>query len=375
MRLSVTLAYTFLAIAPLHFATACGDSGVGSSRSTNSGGFGEPAANSGGSPLSDSAQGGTGGTEIQPTPRNTDGLTPVERHGQLRVQGSQLINAAGNPVQLKGASSMWLNWENEGYAENLEGVRWMRDNWNLSLIRAAMGVEPSGAYLDDPEKAKAQVRTIVENAVQLGIYVIIDWHDHEAQIHQAEAEAFFLEMANEYGQLPNVIYETFNEPLQVSWAEVLRPYHQALVETIRAVDSDNLIILGTPNWSQYVDEAAAAPVEGSNLLYTLHFYSCTHMAGLRTRADAALSRGIGLFVTEWGATHSDGGTDGAVCLDEAQAWHNWMNEKSISWSAWKFDNCSDSTCYFGPAGPSVAGPFPEHVLNGHTSFVRDRMNE
>ena len=40
--------------------------------------------------------------------------------------------------------------------------------------------------------------------------------------------------------------------------------------------------------------------------------------------NAALLQGAALFVTEWGATHADGGTDGKVCLDEAGAWHEWM---------------------------------------------------
>src|SRR6188768_1950283 len=79
-----------------------------------------------------------------------DGLfpTPLELNGHLQVVGTQLQNQDGEPVQLKGVSSMWLNWESEGYAEDATALRWMRNNWKLSVIRAAMGVEPAGAYLE-----------------------------------------------------------------------------------------------------------------------------------------------------------------------------------------------------------------------------------
>jgi len=298
----------------------------------------------------------------------------VTLHGQLHVEGTALVDVQNVPVQLKGPSSMWLNWENTGYAQNPEGVKFLRDNWQASIIRAAMGVDASGAYLVNPDKAKTQVKAIVDLAIELGIYVIIDWHDHAAETHQAEAIAFFTEMATLYGAYPNVLYETYNEPLKVDWATVVKPYHEAVVAAIRAVDPDNVIILGTPNWSQYVDVAAANPVVGTNLMYTLHFYSCTHTQSLRSRGDAALAKGLALFVTEWGATNSDGGVTGALCLDEAQKWHDWMSEHKISWAAWKFDDCADLTCYFKPGTPPT-GNWTAAQLNGHAPFVRDRMRE
>src|SRR5690606_6261743 len=159
----------------------------------------------------------------------------------------------GEAVQLKGISSMWLNWDPVGYAVSRDGMRFMRDEWNISVFRIAMGVEADpgeGAYLEEPETNEQKVRTIVENAIELGVYVIIDWHDHDAEAHQAEAEAFFARMAEDYGDAPNVLYETYNEPLGVSWSSVLKPYHQAIISVIRERDPDNIIILGTPNWSQ-----------------------------------------------------------------------------------------------------------------------------
>ena len=227
--------------------------------------------------------------------------------------------------------------------------------------------------LTSADAPDAQVTTIVENAIDAGVYVIIDWHDHTAHEHQDQAVEFFSAMAEKYGEFPNVIYETFNEPQQISWGAELKPYHEAVVAAIRRHDPDNIVILGTPTWSQRVDTAALDPVKGTNLMYTLHFYACDHT--LRTRAVDAMQAGAAIFVTEWGATKADGGVEGDLCLDNALAWTDWMRDLGISWTAWKLDNCGDLSCYFKNSGVSVDGGWTDDDLQGHGPFVRDRMRE
>jgi endoglucanase len=315
---------------------------------------------------------GATSTEWQP-PAEIEPESPVGRFGQLRVEGSALVDEAGDPVQLKGVSTMWLNWE-QNYAGSKTGLRWLRDNWGLRVVRAAMGVEPTGAYLSSAPPMINQVRNVVHNAIDLGVYVIIDWHDHTAEMHQEQAAAFFAQMAEEFGSYPNVFYEIYNEPKQISWPQVLKPYHQAVSAAIRERDPDNVIIMGTPVWSQNVHLAAADPVPGTNLMYTVHFYSCTHRAQQRALAQAAYDQGTAIFVTEWGATTADGGTmpQGQVCTEEAQAWHDFMDSAGISWTAWKLDDCADLSCLFRPSAP-VDGGWTDEWLQGHGPFVRDRM--
>lgn len=374
------------------------DSGVDPDDTPNSRG-------DGGEPNADETKSGPGGANSDDTnnPDDTDETSgsgfgaapkgsPVDKHGALRVVGSKLVDKSGKSVQLKGVSSMWLNWENDGFAEDKAGLTFMRDNWNLSLIRVAMGVEAhddSPTYLADPEHATAQVEKIVENAIEVGVYVIIDWHDHEAIAHQAQAEAFFTKMARKYGKVPNVLYEVFNEPDQgerdengdriagtraETWTE-LKAYHAALRDTIRAEDPDNVIILGTPNWDQDVDVAASSPVSGDNLMYALHFYSCTHTTyPYLDKAQAALNAGLPLFVSEWGAATADGNQTTSTCIAEAASWHDWMDDNGISWAAWKLDNCSDATCFFPAKMTKTNGGWETSELNGlHPEFAVSRM--
>lgn len=307
-----------------------------------------------------------------PSPDAAPKGSPVALHGQLSVDGLQLVDSAGEPIQLRGVSSMWLNWDGRGFATNYDGLKWMRDNWKLTVFRAAMGVE-EGGYLSDPSTMKLKVERIIQNAIELGVYVLVDWHDHNAHMHPEEAEEFFAEIAEEYGDYPNVIYEPFNEPTKVSWSETLKPYHERILPVIREKDPDSVVILGTPQWSQLVDEAAADPVDAENIMYTLHFYSCTHTQWLRDGADAALALGAPLFVTEWGATAADGGVQMKdVCSDEAMLWHDWMNEHSISWAAWKLDSCSDTSCFFSGTVPTSGG-WSASSLSGHGPFVVERL--
>jgi endoglucanase len=306
-------------------------------------------------------------------PSSIDPNTPVGQHGQLHVQGTALVDQSGAPVQLKGISSMWLNWEDR-YSTSKAGLQWMRDNWHLTIFRAAMGVEPDGAYLKNPEHALTELRTVVHNAIELGVYVLIDWHDHHAFDHQAQAVDFFTKIADEFGSYPNVLYETFNEPEQADWSTQIKPYHQATVNAIHSKDADGVVILGSRQWSQRPDEAINDRVTGDNLMYTVHFYACDHREAQRNEAQAAYDAGLALFVTEWGATPADGGAKTpTVCLDEATLWHDWMDERKIGWAAWKLDGCADSSCLFNSKDAPVAGGWTDQWLNGHAQFVVQRL--
>jgi len=240
-------------------------------------------------------------------------------HGSLKVVGTKLVDKNGTPVQLKGVSSQWLNYEGDGFATSLDALIWMRDNWKLSVIRAAMGVDPDqkGAYLYSAAgktNMQSQLETIINNAVKAGVYVIVDWHSHMADQYTTEANAFFTDIAKRYGQYPNVIYETYNEPLKVAWS-TLKQYHQNVYVSIHNWDPDNVILLGTPNWDQDVDVAAADPMAGdTNIMYTLHFYACTHNSakGQMAKAKSALASGLPIFVSEWGATTADGDAPAAT---------------------------------------------------------------
>jgi hypothetical protein len=179
-------------------------------------------------------------------------------------------------------------------------------------------------------------------------------------------------VATAYGGLPNVLYETWNEPLAVSWPATVKPYHQALVQTIRAVDPDNVIILGSPNWDQDVDIASLDPVSGTNLMYTLHFYACTHTAALRAKAQAAVANGLPLFTTEWGATSVNVGEETYVCEVETDLWHDFLDANAISSTAWSLCNLQTEAHCIVTTAASITGGW-DTELRAQGPYVRDRI--
>jgi endoglucanase len=288
----------------------------------------------------------------------------VAQHGALRVKGNRVVDTHGQPIQLRGMSLFWSQWSEFYVAKNVDVLV---DDWKATVIRAALGVENEGGYLVSPDANLAKVRTIVDRAIARGQYVIVDWHDHNAQNHVAQATAFFQTMANSYGKQPNVIFEIFNEPLNIGWPAV-KSYAEPMIRTIRAAGSQNLIIVGTPNWSQDVDVAANDRITSDdNVAYTLHFYANTHRQPLRDKAKAALDKGLALFVTEWGTCSADG--NGTIDEGETRTWLSFLQTNGISWANWSLNDKAEACSAVQPAGGSV-GPWRNDQLTPSGVLVK-----
>ena len=262
---------------------------------------------------------------------------PVKQYGQLKLTGTKLTDQKGNPVALHGVSFGWHNWWPRFYTAGT--VEWLYKDWHCNVVRAAMGVEPDKGYIKDPEGSVKNINTVIDAAIRSGIYVIIDWHSHN--INLAEAKTFFTEMAKAYGRHPNVIYELFNEPDKESWKEV-KDYSVELIKTIRAIDPDNIILVGSPQWDQSIHLPAEDPITGyDNLMYTMHFYAGTHKQWLRDRTDAAIAKGLPVFISESAGMEASG--DGPIDQREWQQWIDWMDAKGLSWLAWSIAD-KNETC-------------------------------
>jgi endoglucanase len=253
------------------------------------------------------------------------------------LDGIQLVNQKGETVVLRGMSFGWHNWWPRFYTGG--AVKWLHNDWNCTVVRAAIGVEPDDGYIKKPEWSKEKAKAVVEAAISEGVYVIIDWHSHN--INLEEAKSFFREMATAYGKYPNVIYEIFNEPDRESWQEV-KNYSIELIKTIRAIDPDNIILIGSPHWDQDIHLAADDPIKGfNNLMYTMHFYAATHKQWLRDRCDYALGKGLPLFISESAGMEATG--NGPLNYEEWNKWIEWAELKKISWITWSVSD-KDETC-------------------------------
>lgn len=261
----------------------------------------------------------------------TDG---VSTHGQLSVQGTQLVDASGKPFQLRGMSTHGIAWFPEFLnAGAFTAVRAAGGN----VIRIAMYTDTGTGsdYLANPDYSISLVNQAVSIAETLDMYAIIDWHilsDGNPLTHVDQAITFFDQMSTQYKDDPHILYEICNEPNGVEW-DAVTSYANQVIPVIRANDPDAVILVGTPYWSSLLERPLKAPLSYDNIMYTFHFYAGMHdnYNGLIQAVDA----GLPVFVTEWGIDYDQSGSQ---ALKAGSDFASYLNEKGLSWCAWSLCN-------------------------------------
>ncbi len=278
--------------------------------------------------------------------------------GRLHVKGTKLVDKKGHEVQLRGVSTHGLSWYPQ-YV-NDKCFAQLHDKWGANVVRLAMYTEEYNGYCSGDAKNRSDLKKLIKKGVRLAkkhkMYVIVDWHilsDGNPNSHKKEAKAFFREMSREFKGYNNVIYEICNEPNNgTSWKEI-KSYARSVISTIRKNDKNAVIVVGTPTWSQDVDQAAADPIKGDNIMYALHFYAATHKADLRNKMTAAINKGLPVFVTEYGICDASG--NGAIDKEEANRWVQTMDEYGVSYIAWNLSNKQESSSIIKSSCPKVSG--------------------
>ncbi|HEX6846528.1 MAG TPA: glycoside hydrolase family 5 protein [Chitinophagaceae bacterium] len=290
----------------------------------------------------------------------------VRLHGQLKVKGAKLVDVKGNDVLLHGMSFGWHNWWPRFY--NADVVHELATKWKCTVIRAAMGIEPDSGYLKNRRRSLELITNVVDACIKEDVYVIIDWHDHN--IHEKEAVEFFSSFSKKYASYPHIIYEILNEPDHESWADI-KAYSEAVIKAIRANDPDNIILVGSPHWSQDVHIAAADPIRGyDNLMYTMHFYAGTHKQWLRDRTSAAIKKGLPVFVSECAGMEASG--NGPLDNNEWKAFVEWMNENKLSWIGWSVSDKKE-TCSVLETSAASGGDWKEENIKEWGKLVKSYL--
>lgn len=293
----------------------------------------------------------------------------VKKHGQLSVEGTQLVDKNHNPIVLRGLSfgwhSLWPRFYNE------KAVSWLKKDFNCNIVRAAMGVELGDlSYINNPQFAKEKVEAVVNGAIKSDVYVIIDWHSHNVNLK--EAKQFFAEMSKKYAKYPNIIYEVFNEPDHETWWEI-KNYSEEIIRVIRQNDPDNVILVGCPHWDQDINLPAEDPIKGyTNIMYTMHFYVATHGKELRDRTDAAIKSGLPVFVSESAGMEASG--DGPLDYKAWEDYIDWMESKKISWITWSISD-KDETCSMLKKSVSSEGKWKDEDLKESGIKVREYLRK
>ncbi len=310
-------------------------------------------------------------TRIGPVSQYGQLITGKNSQGQGRIYGSCNGVKDGAEVQVRGMSLYWSMVPRATEFWTPEGIATMVNDMNIQIVRAAMGTtsddwwgckdgtESCGddkskhitGYATDAEFQTNLMNTVVQAAIENDIYVIIDWHSHQAHDEVSNATKFFTEMAQKWGKYDHVIFELFNEPTDISWSTI-KTYAEKIVPVIRQ-NSDNLILVGNRQYDQNPQEAIGNLVSGENIAYTFHYYANSHCWEGQTswgsqcegaNAQQAINAGLSVFVSEWGTANADGGGD----PDQGRnaSWQQWIDKNQLSWANWSASRVNEGTAAF-----------------------------
>jgi len=272
---------------------------------------------------------------------------PVSIYGALHTSGNKIVGEKNNEqAMLRGMSLFWSDGTGQPYY-NKNVVAWAAENLKIDVIRFALGIQyydsdggtknaiaTESSYKGSPDSYLNLIDNMVAAAIESDIYIIIDWHSHRAHTETSLAKTFFETVSKKYKDVPNVIYEIYNEPVDGSggnWSAV-KGYANTICPIIRN-STQNLIIVGTPSWSQNPQNGASDPVNSTNIAYVLHFYAATHSKGsFSGRIDQTLNAGYPVFISEWGTTGASG--DGSPDANATNDWTSYMDQKQIPNCNW-----------------------------------------
>jgi len=270
----------------------------------------------------------------------------------LHVEGNRIKDASGNNVTLRGVSILAPEHNNECTTCNTKPISemlgWQADatrGWNSRVVR----LQVTGAKVSDPAQSFAEIiDPYVQQAISKGLYIIVDLHlvsnYGPGGIPQTFVMNFWKYVAPRYAHTPNVLFEVFNEPINPDVWTTWKSYIQPVIDTIRAVAPDNLILIGGPQWSTRVNSAAANPITGSNLVYVYHIYPNQGAATstiLNSKFGTA-AQTIPVMLTEFGWNTSANYTNN-VTKGTTAAWGTPFRQyidahSEISWTSYIFDN-------------------------------------
>jgi endoglucanase len=172
---------------------------------------------------------------------------------------------------------------------------------------------------------------------------IIDWHYiDDTSLHRETTATFWSDIAPRFANDSHVLFELYNEPINGgSWPEV-KTDMQAWYDLVRAAAPNNLVLVGTPNWSQIVGPTGTDPIDGDNVVYVAHMYP-QHWGqpSLRTQISTAAAWHP-LFLTEWGFQQGSNDILDGTITSYGAPFKQFVEEQKVSWTAW----CASSS--WGP---------------------------
>ncbi len=323
--------------------------------------------------------GSTGNGGATPTPGTASTTTTKPGVGMPHVQGTNIVDASGHTVILRGAQieSPFNNikgWESNGnkkLASIFNGKTFQEmKSWNMNVLRLPTS---NWIYAKYPSQYLSALDSVVQQANDAGLYVVLDLHDDaksgspygsNANLPKTEDVTYWQAIAAHYKNNPMVMYDVANEPQYPDWntwangGATIGGAHvvsmQALVNAIRSQGAQQIIVIepgsaghqpGTTaesgGWATF---PIADVIKDPNVIYSIHMYSYIGQDAQQQDARwGPILHRYPLFYGEWAfLPNPSGGTAKCSSIPHDQAsqvvenFLNYMASRNASWVAWSF---------------------------------------
>lgn len=226
--------------------------------------------------------------DIKPNNSNNGRCSEHSSLPWLKTDGKWIKDEAGKPVTLRGISFCGFNdkWGEKAlpdFSHKISRVTNGVNGWYPNILRLPI----KDYHLNDfsLEQVYRALQAGIDECVTQQVYCIIDWHavdgeegaDWRTPKMEQKTRDFWNYMAPRFKNYSNVIFELYGEPgypkavTEENWL-TWRNKAQEWVDLIRKQAPKNIILIGSPLWSQITQFAPKYPFHGSNLAYVNHTY-------------------------------------------------------------------------------------------------------
>ena len=312
----------------------------------------------------------------------------------LHTKGKKVLDAGGKRVWLYGVNIASLEWCSGG--ENIEeSVNRAINDWKVNLIRLPLAQDQWFGKMTNQTDGGAAYRALVDKLVDAcaagRVYINLDlhWSDCGKWVNEGgtlgqhsmpdkNSITFWQDMATRYKNQPNVMFDLYNEPHDVSFAiwrdggtvtdksEHRKAGHakviyeavglQKLYDTVRATGATNVVAVGGLDWAYDLSGVLRGyGIKGSNLIYETHPYQ-NKKDWDKNFGDTSWKYPV--YMGEWGfgARNTNG-------LGYAQGLMQYARKHKLHWTAWDMHITAGPTLIKNwDYEPTVCGQFVKEQL-------------
>ncbi len=287
---------------------------------------------------------------------NKNKPAPKESSLWLSTKGRFIVNAADQPIILRGVNIASTSW---GYRDWFpKAIEKAKKDWGANVIRTRI-------YQENWQKDKQTFyqnleETILVPARENDLYVILNpWINQNDSLPDETTYKMWEDIAQRYNDDPRIIYDVLAEPHDVPQEKVWQA-NQKLIETIRSVHPKSLIMVTGIGWGREINSYYDNPLPYDNIVYRTNPYN----------KPGEFQAIFGKIVSEYPVFLGEFGADGYPPMSREAVKYllQLARELNLGWTAWNFHSvgCPCLLSSYEDYQPSAYGEIVKNSLSQKT---------